>query len=461
MAIEDFAPALAGVAGAVRRRPEITQQAIDNQLRRLIAEQGLAGQRQAIEQAGALFPSTLGAAQTAGRQAEANLARTTGLTPHEIETAQAVARRAGDPGFAASFTEEDVKARERGLRTAFDLYGTATRQEELRRQGEEFNVDLGLRGGAATARQNIGFEQGDPGLLGGSDFGVSLDQATIARVNAARERKERSGIRAEEFDEFVDPFRRGAIERADISGRREVLPEIIRSGEGAALLAILDLREAARLNPALLNQYRAALEAFETEYKRKVPEQFLGRPPAPPASDATPPAAPAAPGPAVAPTGLLREDSPPPAPDAISGIARNMVDDEDLAADPNLAAVVEMVEAALDPEHPGHQEALAMQADIDAALNDPSDPRHADAQAILDLAPRAREIVERRRPAERAIVEAAAAPPPAYTVRRGETLSAIARRAGTTVRAIVVLNPEITNPDRIREGQVIRLPGGR
>jgi len=237
VAIEDFAPALAGVAGAVRRRPEITQQAIDNQLRRLIAEQGLAGQRQAIEQAGALFPSTLGAAQTAGRQAEANLARTTGLTPHEIETAQAVARRAGDPGFAASFTEEDVKARERGLRTAFDLYGTATRQEELRRQGEEFNVDLGLRGGAATARQNIGFEQGDPGLLGGSDFGVSLDQATIARVNAARERKERSGIRAEEFDEFVDPFRRGAIERADISGRREVLPEIIRSGEGAALLA--------------------------------------------------------------------------------------------------------------------------------------------------------------------------------------------------------------------------------
>src|SRR3990167_179629 len=193
------------------RRPEITQQAIDNQLRRLIAEQGLAGQRQAFEQSGALFPSTLGAAQTAGRQAEANLARTIGLTPHEIATAEATARRTGDPWFAASFTRANVEAEEEGRRTAFNPGGTSTLSEDLRQQGEEFNVGLGLRGEAARTLQNIGFEQRDPGFLGGSDFGVSLDPSTIALVNAARERKERGEIRAEEFNESVDPFRRRAI----------------------------------------------------------------------------------------------------------------------------------------------------------------------------------------------------------------------------------------------------------
>ena len=464
MAIEDFAPALAGVAGAVRRRPEITQQAIDNQLRRLIAEQGLAGQRQAFEQSGALFPSTLGAAQTAGRQAEANLARTIGLTPHEIATAEATARRTGDPWFAASFTRANVEAEEEGRRTAFNPGGTARLSEDLRQQGEEFNVGLGLRGEAARTLQNIGFEQRDPGFLGGSDFGVSLDPSTIALVNAARERKERGEIRAEEFNESVDPFRRRAIERADIIGRREVLPDIIRSGEGADLLAISDFRAAAAGgDPEALDQYRAALAAFESKYGRKVPQEFLGRPAAPPAPDATLPAAPPAPGPAAAPTGLLREDSsPPPAPDAISGIAALTAEDEALAADPDLAALVETMEAALNPEHPDHQEAIEILASIDAAANDPSHPKHAAAVEIIKIAPAARDFVEHRRPAPRAIVENMAAPAAtAYTVRRGETLSAIARRAGATVRAIVALNPEITNPDRIREGQVIRLPGRR
>ena len=404
MAIEDFAPALAGVAGAVRRRPEITQQAIDNQLRRLIAEQGLAGQRQAIEQSGALFPHTLSGAQTAVEQGKFNLERGRGLLPYEEATAVAGARRAGDPEFAALFTEADVGARERGGRTAFGPGGTARLSEDLRRRGAEFDVGLGLRGGAARALQNIGFEQGDPGFLGGSELGVTLDPSTIARVNAARERKERGEIRAEEFDEFVDPFRRGAIERADISGRREVLPDIIRSGEGADLLAISDFRVAAAGgDPAALNQYRAVLEAFEAKYGRKVPEQFLGRPPATPASDATPPAAPPAPGPAVAPTGLLREGSPPPgpAPDPIPGIAALTAEDEALAADPDLAALVETMEAALNPEHPDYQEAIEILASIDAAANDPSHPKHAAAVEIMKIAPAARDFVEHRRPAPR------------------------------------------------------------
>ncbi|MCW2924872.1 MAG: polysaccharide deacetylase family protein [Thermoleophilia bacterium] len=45
-----------------------------------------------------------------------------------------------------------------------------------------------------------------------------------------------------------------------------------------------------------------------------------------------------------------------------------------------------------------------------------------------------------------------------YTVRSGDTLSSIARRTGTTVAAIAELNG-ITDPNRIRVGQVLRLPG--
>jgi putative chitinase len=45
-----------------------------------------------------------------------------------------------------------------------------------------------------------------------------------------------------------------------------------------------------------------------------------------------------------------------------------------------------------------------------------------------------------------------------YTVKKGDTLSGIAVKAGTTVKDIVAANPEITNPDRILAGQKIEVP---
>jgi peptidoglycan endopeptidase LytE len=42
-----------------------------------------------------------------------------------------------------------------------------------------------------------------------------------------------------------------------------------------------------------------------------------------------------------------------------------------------------------------------------------------------------------------------------YTVQRGDTLRIIANRFGTTVDALLALNPKITNPNRIYVGQVI------
>jgi tyrosinase len=48
----------------------------------------------------------------------------------------------------------------------------------------------------------------------------------------------------------------------------------------------------------------------------------------------------------------------------------------------------------------------------------------------------------------------------AYTVIRGDTLFNIATRYGTTVQAIINVNPQITNPNRIFPGQVINVPEG-
>lgn len=45
------------------------------------------------------------------------------------------------------------------------------------------------------------------------------------------------------------------------------------------------------------------------------------------------------------------------------------------------------------------------------------------------------------------------------TVKAGDTLSRIAQEAGTTVSQLVSLNPDITNPNLIRVGQNIKLPG--
>ena len=46
----------------------------------------------------------------------------------------------------------------------------------------------------------------------------------------------------------------------------------------------------------------------------------------------------------------------------------------------------------------------------------------------------------------------------AYTVVPGDTLFFIAQRFGTTVNAILAVNPQITNPDLIFPGQVICIP---
>ncbi len=52
----------------------------------------------------------------------------------------------------------------------------------------------------------------------------------------------------------------------------------------------------------------------------------------------------------------------------------------------------------------------------------------------------------------------AAATTTSYTVRRGDTLGSIASRAGTTISTIVSLNG-IRNPNLVRVGQVLQLPG--
>ncbi len=45
-----------------------------------------------------------------------------------------------------------------------------------------------------------------------------------------------------------------------------------------------------------------------------------------------------------------------------------------------------------------------------------------------------------------------------YTVKKGDTLTKIARAHGTTVEKFLQANPEITNPNRIKEGQILILP---
>ena len=45
-----------------------------------------------------------------------------------------------------------------------------------------------------------------------------------------------------------------------------------------------------------------------------------------------------------------------------------------------------------------------------------------------------------------------------YTVKWGDCLSVLAQRYGTTVSAIMAVNPAITNPDKIYANQVIYIP---
>ena len=46
-----------------------------------------------------------------------------------------------------------------------------------------------------------------------------------------------------------------------------------------------------------------------------------------------------------------------------------------------------------------------------------------------------------------------------YSVKSGDSLSRIASQYGTSVQAIMGLNPSITNPNLIRVGQTINVPG--
>src|SRR5205085_7711811 len=46
-----------------------------------------------------------------------------------------------------------------------------------------------------------------------------------------------------------------------------------------------------------------------------------------------------------------------------------------------------------------------------------------------------------------------------YTVQAGDTLSKIAARNGLTLAQLLQANPQITNPDRIKVGDVLTLPG--
>jgi LysM repeat protein len=45
-----------------------------------------------------------------------------------------------------------------------------------------------------------------------------------------------------------------------------------------------------------------------------------------------------------------------------------------------------------------------------------------------------------------------------YIVVRGDTLSAIARRAHISLRALIAANRQIKNPDKILVGQIVNLP---
>jgi LysM repeat protein len=45
-----------------------------------------------------------------------------------------------------------------------------------------------------------------------------------------------------------------------------------------------------------------------------------------------------------------------------------------------------------------------------------------------------------------------------YVVKRGDTLTKIAKAYNVTVNDIVAVNPQITNPSKISAGQVIKIP---
>ena len=60
-------------------------------------------------------------------------------------------------------------------------------------------------------------------------------------------------------------------------------------------------------------------------------------------------------------------------------------------------------------------------------------------------------------PTEEKLQNEPSAQPQTYVVKKGDTLSKIAKTYGTTVKAIQALNPQITNPNKIYVGQTIRV----
>ncbi|MFH1810595.1 MAG: LysM peptidoglycan-binding domain-containing protein [Pseudomonadota bacterium] len=50
--------------------------------------------------------------------------------------------------------------------------------------------------------------------------------------------------------------------------------------------------------------------------------------------------------------------------------------------------------------------------------------------------------------------------PCGYTVRSGDSLTAIARRHGLSLQALIQANPQIRDPNRIMPGQLVAIPGG-
>jgi LysM repeat protein len=48
-----------------------------------------------------------------------------------------------------------------------------------------------------------------------------------------------------------------------------------------------------------------------------------------------------------------------------------------------------------------------------------------------------------------------------YAVKRGETVTSIAKKFGLTVEKLLVANPDLTNANKLHAGQVIILPAGR
>lgn len=85
-----------------------------------------------------------------------------------------------------------------------------------------------------------------------------------------------------------------------------------------------------------------------------------------------------------------------------------------------------------------------------AAANGIDDPNHVEA---------GRRLVIPSASGTSGTAAAASSATRSYTVRRGDTLGSIASSAGSTISAVIKLN-RLTNPNLIRVGQVLKLPGG-